>query len=92
MVSLYNDQLELVLNRKAGVRMLEKMAAKDSKKILHSELDPGTMQMKHTTVADRLVTFKEALELEEMRLEEYQKMMEEQKEKSEKPKTEVEKE
>jgi len=74
---LCNDQLELVLNRKAGVRMLQKMVEKDPKKVLTREFDPMTAQMKETTVTDRLETFQEALELEEMRLKEYQLMMEE---------------
>lgn len=81
LVELYNEQLGLVLNRRAGVRMLQKMVEKDSGKVLTREFDPMTAQMKETTVKDRLETFLEALELEEMRLEEYQLMMQDLKEK-----------
>lgn len=81
--SLYNDQLELVLNRRAGVRILEKM---NPERVLNRDFDPQTMQMKETTVKDRLETFRETLELDEMRLKEYELMIEEEKTVAQKPK------
>ena len=76
LVSLYNDQLELVLNRKAGIRMMQKM---NPSRVLTREMDPQTMLPKETTVADRLKTFGEALELDQGRLDEYANMMVEEK-------------
>lgn len=89
LVSLYNDQLELVLNRRAGIRILKKLP---ETKVLTQEFNPETMKMDQTTVAMRLKTFQEMIELEEMRLTEYGLMREENQKVGEKSNTGVEQE
>lgn len=79
LVSLYNEQLELVLNRRASLRMLEKLAPE---KVLNRRLNEQTMQIEEITVKSRKMEIEEALELEELRLSEYEQMLKEEEEKA----------
>lgn len=74
LVGLYNEQLELVLNRKAGLRVLQKM---EPSRVLTTLFDQATMQMKQVTVQSRLGEMSEAMELDQARLEEYTLMISE---------------
>lgn len=73
-MELYNEQLALVLNRKASLRVLNKM---NPTKVLTRVLDQGTMQMREVTVQSRLAEMSEAMELDQARLEEYALMIKE---------------
>ena len=74
LVGLYNDQLVLVLNRKASLRMLQKM---DPAKKLTVTFDNQTMQMKEVTVQSRLAEMSEAMDIDQARLEELTLMISE---------------
>lgn len=74
LVELYNEQLALVLNRKASLRMLQKMVPS---KVLTKVFDQGTMQMKEVTVQSRLAEMSEAMDLDQARLEELTLMINE---------------
>jgi hypothetical protein len=77
LVSLYNDQLEKVINREASVRMLQEMAKQDAGRVLLVTPDLDTMMPKKVTVADRLQEMEENLKLDQRRLEELERMLNE---------------
>lgn len=77
LITLYNEQLEIVMNRKAGIRVLEKMYKEDPNKVLVVTPDFETMQPTPVTVRTRLEKMQETLVIDEMRLEAYEEMIEE---------------
>lgn len=74
LVELYNEQLALVLNRKASLRMLQKMPMH---KVLTKVFDQPTLQMREVTVQSRLAEMSEAMELDQGRLDELSLMLSE---------------
>lgn len=75
LVSLRNEQLEVVLNRKASVRMLEKM---DPTMILVEKMDMTTMQPVKVTAEARLKEMSSALVHDQNRLDVLEEMIKEQ--------------
>lgn len=74
LISLLNDQQEVVVNREASVRMLEKM---DPKTIITTKVDMHTMQPETITVEKRLREMKEGLTFDKARLEVFEEMLKE---------------
>ena len=79
LVSLYNEQLEVVLNREASLLMLKDM---DPKKVLTTKVDMTTMQPQVITVEIRQKEMQEGLELDQARLEAFQEMLAEEESKA----------
>lgn len=77
LVSLYNDQLEKVINREASVRMLEKLAKTEPERVLVVTPDLDTMAPKKVTVSMRLEEMKQNLALDQERLETLEQMIDE---------------
>ena len=80
LVSLRDQQLELVLSREAGLRVLQKM---DPTRVLTTTPDLETMQPKVVTAGSRLKEMRENLEVDQMRLEAYDEMIKEETKKEE---------
>jgi len=74
LVNLYNDQLALVLNRKAMLRMLQKM---DPKKVVTVKVDPSTLEAVTVTVAQKIAQISETVETETALITEYELMIKE---------------
>lgn len=68
LVSLRNDQLEKVINRRVSVRMLEELAKTDPNRVLAVTPDLDTLTPKPVTVRGRLKEMEENLQLDEQRL------------------------
>jgi len=71
---LIEEQLQTVLGREAGMRVLKEMP-KD--RILTSMRDPDSLKMKNVTVEERLREMEETYKIEESRLKELEKMLKE---------------
>ena len=74
LVSLYNDQLEVVINREASIRILKTM---DPKMIITTKVDMTTMQPTTITAASRLAEMEEAMVHDQARLTAFEEMMSE---------------
>lgn len=74
LISLRNDQLEVVINREASVRMLKDM---DPKQVLTMKMDMHTMQPETITVEKRLKEMEEGLVLDQARLDAFDQMIDE---------------
>ncbi len=74
LVSLYNEQLEVVINREASLRMLKKM---DPRQVLTTKLDVGSMQPTTITAESRLKEMESAMVHDKARLEAFEEMMKE---------------
>jgi TusA-related sulfurtransferase len=83
LISLRNDQLEIVVNREASVRMLEEMAKEDPNKVLVVTPDMETLTPKAVTVAMRLKEMTTNLHLDQARLTTLEDMIAEEKSKGE---------
>lgn len=79
LILLRNDQLELVLNREAGVRMLEKKAKIDPNEVLMITPDLEKLEPKVVTVQVRLEEMKKAYNIDLERLMTYDAMIKEEK-------------
>lgn len=77
LVSLYNDQLEKVINREASVRMLKKLAKTAPERVLVVTPDLDTMAPKKITVQMRLEEMEQNLALDQERLETLETMISE---------------
>lgn len=72
LISLLNDQQEVVLNREASLRMLRKM---EPKQVLTVKVDMATMQPQTITVEKRLQEMEEAMVHDQARLEAFKEML-----------------
>lgn len=72
LTSLLNDQMEVVVNREASVRMLKKM---DPKTVITQKVDMATMQPQTITAESRLKEMEEGLVIDKARLETFQEML-----------------
>lgn len=89
LIELFNEQQALVLSRKAGIRVLEKMFKEDPDRVLVTTPDFETLAPKAITVRARLEEMNKTLKIDEDRLEAYAEMIEEETTKEESEKKEV---
>lgn len=83
----------MVLNRKASIRVLEKLEkTKGNGHVLTRTMDMGELGpiQKTVTVGSRLAEMRESLEIDEIRLAAFDEMIAEEIEEERKPKAEVE--
>lgn len=83
LVSLHNEQQELVINREAGIRVLQRMAEEDPDRVLTTAPDLDTLTPKAITVRSRLKEMEETYQIDLARLEVYQDMITEERTKEE---------
>jgi len=72
LTSLLNDQMEVVVNREASVRMLKKM---DPRMVITQKVDMTTMQPQTVTAESRLKEMEEGLVIDKARLEVFEEML-----------------
>lgn len=82
LVSLRNEQLELVLNREASIRMLTGLMKEDPDRVLTTSPNLDTMQPEAITVRKRMKQMTEAMEFDQARLDALEEMIREEREKS----------
>lgn len=74
LISLLNDQMEVVLNREASIRILKKM---DPRMIITTKVDMTTMQPQTITAESRLKEMEDAMIHDKARLEAFEEMLKE---------------
>ena len=79
LVSLFNEQLEVVINREASIRMLKKM---DPKLVLTMKVDMATMQPQTITAESRLQEMEQAMIHDQARLTAFEEMISEEQNKA----------